>query len=335
MSTYDDILNDGNGARAYRKRQGLPVEESTGVVDPKEAYTFTEEQLDKMLANGVNTPETIVPEQPKPVQPLANQGFLDTSKAKEGIKPKPMTYTDMFKIMNTTRPMTVNERKEDVKRRKRQAMFAALGDGISALSNLYFTTQGAPSSYSGNTLSAKQQARYDALRKERQTNERQYYNDYLNAVRLDDAREKWKENLAMNKEYKESIARQRAAETQMKLAEYQEKIDYYSARGETEKANTLVKQAQALYMQAKADGQVIDNSFKPALNQATISQRTAAANKANRTGGGGGRSSGGSKDKTVTQTKTDQYGNTTTTVTETRHGRQTKKTQKGKSSFSL
>lgn len=50
-------------------------------------------------------------------------------------------------------PRTKEEQEKLEKRRRRNALFAAIGDGISALSNLYFTTKGAPSADQSKSLS--------------------------------------------------------------------------------------------------------------------------------------------------------------------------------------
>lgn len=50
------------------------------------------------------------------------------------------------------------------KRKKRNALFSAIGDGVSALANLYFTTKGSPSADQSNTMSRATQEAYDKER---------------------------------------------------------------------------------------------------------------------------------------------------------------------------
>ena len=53
---------------------------------------------------------------------------------------------------------------KEAKKYKRQQIFNAIGDGIMALSNLYFTAQGAGNMYDGaNTLSGRARVRYSRL----------------------------------------------------------------------------------------------------------------------------------------------------------------------------
>lgn len=98
----------------------------------------------------------------------------------------PMSYADMFVAMNPYKPMTPEERAAEAKRNRRNAMFAAISDGISALSNLYFTTKGAPNSFNGgSTLSGKMYERQRQLEKEREAMDKDYINGYLRAMEMD------------------------------------------------------------------------------------------------------------------------------------------------------
>lgn len=65
---------------------------------------------------------------------------------------------------------TEEQRKRREKAEKRNALFAAIGDGVSALSNLYFTTKGSPSADQSKSLSKAESDRRDKARKERESN---------------------------------------------------------------------------------------------------------------------------------------------------------------------
>lgn len=65
---------------------------------------------------------------------------------------------------------TEEERKKRERAEKRNALFAAIGDGVSALSNLYFTTKGSPSADQSKSLSKAESDRKDKARKERENN---------------------------------------------------------------------------------------------------------------------------------------------------------------------
>ena len=80
------------------------------------------------------------------------------------------------------------QRKVDEKKQKRDQMFAAIGDGISALSNLYFTTKGAPNSFNPNqTMSDRTREMYDKINKDREDRNNAYFNQYMQAANADNA----------------------------------------------------------------------------------------------------------------------------------------------------
>lgn len=117
------------------------------------------------------------------------------------LKTRPrLSYTEMVEKLSPYAPPTQEELEAERKRRRRNAVFAAIGDGISALSNLYFTTQGAPNAYNGkNSLSERMLERWDKIDKERQENGQAYFSQYLKAQAMDDERERddrnWKHQL--------------------------------------------------------------------------------------------------------------------------------------------
>lgn len=67
------------------------------------------------------------------------------------------------------KPRTPEEQEKLEKKRKRDALFAAIGDGVSALSNLYFTTKGSPSADQSKSLSKAIRERDDKDDKEYET----------------------------------------------------------------------------------------------------------------------------------------------------------------------
>ena len=118
----------------------------------------------------------------------ANDGTAG-SEAPEATQPKKMSYFDMFQRMSPYKPPTAEELENARKKEKRDKVFAAIGDGIAALSNLYFTTKGAPNAFDPrNSLSAKARERWDKLNKEREENARYYMQEAMKAQALDDDR---------------------------------------------------------------------------------------------------------------------------------------------------
>ncbi len=108
-----------------------------------------------------------------------------------------MSYEDLYKALNPYKQPTPEEVEKEKKKQKRNQLFAAIGDGIQALSNLYFTTQYAPSMYDGkNTASERLRVRYDKLQKERQNNAYAYINGLIGAKKSRRSKDRWRTSLA-------------------------------------------------------------------------------------------------------------------------------------------
>lgn len=134
--------------------------------------------------------------EPNDAVPVTKKAPLPTAQptpagaeAPEAPQPKKMSYFDMFQRMSPYKPPTAEELENARKKEKRDKVFAAIGDGIAALSNLYFTTKGAPNAFDPrNSLSAKARERWDKLNKEREENARYYMQEAMKAQALDDDR---------------------------------------------------------------------------------------------------------------------------------------------------
>ena len=125
------------------------------------------------------------------------------------------------------KPMTQEEIAKQEKKYKRQQIFNAIGEGIQALSNLFFTTQGAPSVYtrSNNSLD-RTKARYDKMMNDNRANALSYYNLYFQAKQADDAQadgeRRWQRLLGLDQYQRE---RDQAADQR-----YQNEFNYKMGR---------------------------------------------------------------------------------------------------------
>jgi hypothetical protein len=118
-----------------------------------------------------------------PTQPNTNQASNSTQpKSSDYLWDDILAKMDEGKAYRVRTPEEIEaQRKAD----KRNALFSAIGDGVSALSNLYFTTKGAPSvERGGKTLSEAQQAASDKWWKDEKEAREAYIRNRLNALRL-------------------------------------------------------------------------------------------------------------------------------------------------------
>ena len=133
-------------------------------------------------------------------------------------QPRWVSYEEMFRRLFPYKPLTPEELEWERKKERREKTFAAISDGISALSNLFFTTQYAPNMYSGqNTASQKAGERWKRLAAERNANMKAYLDGLARARRMDeehDAREReWERQLGLDKikQERDKAADERAA----------------------------------------------------------------------------------------------------------------------------
>ena len=211
---------------------------------------------------------------PLPVTP----GVAGNNAGNAPKQPERITYTDMYKRLNPYPTPTAGQLERERKKKRREQIFAAIGDGISALSNLYFTTQYAPNMYSGrNTASQRTKERWDRLVADRNANMAAYINGLMKARQADDeykAKEReWKRQLGLDKvkaerekaedaraEEEEKRKRElhpfevRTAEGKAKAAESQAKYadDYEASKVERNKASAGASRASASASYARA-----------------------------------------------------------------------------------
>lgn len=174
---------------------------------------------------------------------------------------KRLNYEAMTKMLNEQGEQGRAKKAEDEeKRRRRKQLFNAIGDGVAALSNLYFTTQGAPSvQYDPrNSLTARSRARWDAIDANRKAEEEKAY--VLQQQAMDRALEEAKERRAeqhqaerdriADERYKEEKARQdrqRAEDVAYREAQVQRDQEKWKAQLAAQEKNTQATQAGLNY----------------------------------------------------------------------------------------
>lgn len=158
----------------------------------KEQILGTPKENTQSTVPEVTAPPTKAPVPVTKKAPLPTPAGAQPPEAAQPAKApeRKMSYVEMFRLMSPYKPPTAEELENARKKEKRDKVFAAIGDGIAALSNLYFTTKGAPNAFDPrNSLSAKARERWDKLNKEREENARYYMQEAMKAQALDDDRD--------------------------------------------------------------------------------------------------------------------------------------------------
>lgn len=172
------------------------------------------------------------------------------------------------------RPETPEQRKKRERREKSKRIIAAVSDGISALSNLFFTTQYAPNMYNHEkgSMTTAVGKRLDQLKAERERKRDQYLNFSLKLGDLENQRAATLRELEAQQE-RRKLARekaQREAEAHGWLAALQPD----KQREQAGKANKAEQEAITAKYEAdnKPESLRLDNEYK----EAGIRQRKAA-----------------------------------------------------------
>ena len=183
---------------------------------------------------------------------------------------KKLSYVEMFQQMSPYKPPTPEELEKERKKQKREAIFAAIGEGISAMSNLYFTTQYAPNAFDPSKgMAATTKARFDQLKKDREDNQRQYMEGFMRAMRWDaeDARDERNWNHTIEREkvadhYKEAADARAQAKADRDAAMAQLRMDLMQGKINQQEAAAEAKRIEADYAEAYWQSRINKNNYR-------------------------------------------------------------------------
>lgn len=183
---------------------------------------------------------------------------------------KKLSYVELFQQMSPYKPPTPEELEKERKKQKREAIFAAIGEGISAMSNLYFTTQYAPNAFDPSKgMAATTKARFDQLKKEREQNQREYMEGFMRAMKwdTDDARDErnWTHTLEREKvtdHYKEAADARAQAKADRDAAMAQLRMDLMQGKINQQEAAAEAKRIEADYAEAYWQSRINKNNYR-------------------------------------------------------------------------
>lgn len=231
-----DMLSQKNGLKTTqsvlgKQQSGVDAQQKA---NPQEASTFTQKQLDaagkKVDQANAYTPETPTMKEAQ-TRTIANQqGVMNGIQTNGGVdaeeqdkpsipivkkdeksqqeQPKQMSYADMFKaIYGNGEDETPEQKARREKREKTKARIAAIGDGLRALSNMYFATKGAKVVHDPKSdMTPTMMKRKQMLEQQREKNKAAWLNGYLKAQALDEEARKNNLTLAEQMRYHDILA---------------------------------------------------------------------------------------------------------------------------------
>ena len=305
-----DMLRNNNGLKttlSVLNKQQSGVDAANKVAQTQ-APVFTQQQLDA-AGKKVDQMNAATPQNETPTMKAAREKTIATQQAivngvdvnhvapsdeedkpsvpivrKEEPKPQPkqLSYADMYKILNPEHQETAEQRANREKKERTKARIAALGDGLRALSNIYFATKGAkvvhnPESDMTKAVN-KRKAYMDA---QREKNQASWLAGYQRALALDEEARKNNLTLAEQMRYHDNMDRVNRAKVmldQMRIAqqdEYnkgklsnQESANKETVRHHKEQESTSKKNANANVTRAQKSGKNKGGSSKEDYNKA-------------------------------------------------------------------
>lgn len=206
-------------------------------------------------------------------------------------QPKQLSYADMYKILNPEHQETEEQKANREKKERTKARIAALGDGLRALSNIYFATKGAKVVHNPESDMTKVvNKRKEYMDAQREKNRASWLAGYQRALALDEEARKNNLTLAEQMRYHDmqnDINKVKADQGQQRIDQGQQRIDQGNRRldlSELKYTNDAeYKDNQMKIKKMLADGQISHWAAQDALARLREGR---IANKAQKSSGG-------------------------------------------------
>lgn len=249
-----------------------------GAMKAARAKTIATQQA---IANGVDVNQSVPSdEEDKPSVPIVK---------KEEPKPqaKQLSYADMYKMLNPEQEETAEQKERREKKERTKARIAAIGDGLRALSNIYFSTKGAKVVHNPESdITKVVNKRKEYMDAQREKNRAAWLTGYQRAMALDEKARKNNLTLAEQMRYHDM----QNENNKTKNDQGQQRIDQGNRRLDLSKmkyqTDADYKKAVLAIRKALADGQISHWQAQEAIQRMNAETGRVRANKS---GSGGSR----------------------------------------------
>jgi len=242
-----------------------------GAMKAARAKTIATQQA---IANGVNVNQSVPSdEEDKPSVPIVK---------KEEPKPqaKQLSYADMYKMLNPKQEETAEQKERREKKERTKARIAAIGDGLRALSNIYFSTKGAKVVHNPESDMTKVvNKRKEYMDAQRERNQAAWLAGYQRAVALDEEARKNNLTLAEQMRYhdmRNDIDRVKNNQGQQRIDQGNRRLDLSKMKYQTD---ADYKKAVLAIKKALADGQISHWQAQEAIQRMNAETGRMRANK--------------------------------------------------------
>lgn len=268
---------DAAGKKVDQMNAATPQNETPTMKAAREKTIATQQAI----ANGVDVNQGAPSdEEDKPSVPIVK-------KEEPKLQPKQLSYADMYKMLNPELNETAEQRANREKKERTKARIAALGDGLRALSNIYFATKGAKVVHNPESDMTKAVNKRKAyMDEQREKNRASWLAGYQRALALDE--EARKNNLTIGEQIRHNVENEGIAKT--KLDQSQQRIDINRMR--------ITNQQEYNQARLELDRLRREDKITQSEKELAIKLLNAQANqlRANKSGGGRGSRGGSSKE---------------------------------------
>lgn len=194
--------------------------------------------------------------------------------------PKQLSYADMYKMLNPELNETAEQRANREKKERTKARIAALGDGLRALSNIYFSTKGARVVHNPESDMTKVvNKRKEYMDAQREKNRAAWLAGYQRAMALDEEARKNDLTIAEQIRYHDMMNEN----NKTKNEQGQQRIDQGNRRLDLSKmkyqTDADYKKAVLAIKKALADGQISHWQAQEAIQRMNADTGRIRANK--------------------------------------------------------
>lgn len=259
---------DAAGKKIDQMNAATPTD---GAMKAARAKTIATQQA---IANGVDVNQSVPSdEEDRPSVPIVK---------KEEPKPKAkqLSYADMYKMLNPEQEETAEQKERRERKERRKARIAAIGDGLRALSNIYFATKGAKVVHNPESDMTKVvNKRKEYMDAQRERNQAAWLAGYQRAMALDEEARKNDLTLAEQIRYHDMLNennKTKADQGQQRIDQGNRRLDLSKMKYQTD---ADYKKAVLAIRKALADGQISHWQAQEAIQRMNAETGRVRANK--------------------------------------------------------
>ena len=270
-SLFSQQQLDAAGKKVDQMNAAVQQNETPEMKAAREKTIATQQAIAKGVDVNQGAPSD---EEDKPSVPIVKKPELAVE------QPKQLSYADMYKMLNPELNETAEQRATREKKERTKARIAALGDGLRALSNIYFATKGAKVVHNPESdMTRVVNKRKEYMDAQREKNRASWLAGYQRALALDEEARKNNLTLAEQMRYHDmqnDINKVKNDQGQQRIDQGNRRLDLSKMKYDTD---ADYKKSILAIKKALADGQISHWQAQEAIQRMNAETGRIRANK--------------------------------------------------------